>query len=479
MNADKISELLFSGFPHEPTTDQRNVTSRLAVFLSKQRHSGIFILKGYAGTGKTSLMQAIVKVLPKLKLKEVLLAPTGRAAKVLSSYTVKPAWTIHRKIYFSETDGSGAVKFHLQKNSSHDTLYIVDEASMISGGNSLFGTGSLLDDLIKYVYEGKNCRLLLVGDTAQLPPVGETLSPALNDELLQKRYDTGVESYELREVVRQQSGSGILLNATRLRNAIADCESGVPTLSTHLFPDVHRITGNELTDYIENAYSQSGVEETIIVCRSNKRANNYNQQLRARILLREDELTQGDLMMVVKNNYFWLGKESKAAFIANGDIINITKVKSIEDKYGFRFAGVTARMVDYPDEPELELKLILDTVFSETASMKPEENKKLYDAIVQEYQHIPNGYKRMQQIRTDPYLNALQVKFAYAVTCHKSQGGQWKTVFADQGYITDDMLTTEYLRWLYTAVTRATEKLYLVNFHERFFEKEIFSATGC
>lgn len=434
----------------------------------------IFMLKGYAGTGKTTLVRSLVKSLPVLQAKTVLLAPTGRAAKVLSGYTGQQAYTIHKKIYIKRQGSEGNVAFQLQQNLHSNALFIVDEASMVSGSGGisqggLFGNGSLLDDLMEYVFSGTNCKLILIGDTAQLPPVGMDISPALDVDYLRAAYSFQVESYELTEVVRQGADSGILENATVLRSVLGLDDPGIPQFRLNHFQDIVRLEGSDLEDALNAAYSKYGAEETMIICRSNKRANIYNQQIRARIRWQENELSAGDFMMVVKNNYFWLPDTSAAGFIANGDIVEVLRVGTIQEIYGFRFADVRVRLVDYPNEAPLEVRLLLDTIMSESPGLSQDENKRLYEAVLADYQDIADRRMRMKKLKEDPFFNALHVKFAYAITCHKAQGGQWPCVFVEQGYLTDEMINREYVRWLYTAVTRATEKLYLVNFKPEFF----------
>lgn len=428
------------------------------------------MLCGYAGTGKTTLVSALVKTMAQLERRCVLLAPTGRAAKVFSSYSGKSAYTIHRWIYRQKSILNGA-QFVLSENRSVNTLFIVDEASMIANdGSSGFGTGALLDDLVEYVYSGRGCSMLLLGDTAQLPPVGELLSPALSAEYMRSMF-LDVTHVELTQVMRQLNGSGILQNATMLREIIRSGGSGfLPQLQLKGFADITPVSGDELIEAIEGSYSSVGVEDTIVLCRSNKRANVYNEGIRRRILYREEELNRGDMLMVVKNNYYWrelLGKEDKSLldkidFIANGDMAEIVRVGGVEEMYGFRYAEVTLSLVDYED-CEIDVMIMLDTLMSESPSLTREESERLFAAVWEDYPEIRSKRKRMEEIRKNPYYNALQVKYGYAVTCHKAQGGQWKHVFLDQGYVTADMMNADYYRWLYTAFTRATEKLYLVN----------------
>lgn len=432
-----------------------------------------FLLCGYAGTGKTSLISALVRTMEQLERKTVLLAPTGRAAKVFSSYSGQSAHTIHKCIYRQKSIMDSSV-FTLSENRMRNTLFIVDEASMISNeSNAMTGAGGLLDDLIEFVYSGCGCSLLLLGDTAQLPPVGEWQSPALTESYLRSMF-LNVKSVELRQVMRQLNDSGILFNATMLREKIENEDAYcLPKVELKGFPDICSVHGDELIESIETCYDRIGVEETIILCRSNKRANVYNEGIRRRILYREEELSRGDMLMIVKNNYYWrevLGREDKALlekldFIANGDMAQIVRVHGVEEMYGFRFADVTLSMIDYED-CEIDVKIMLNTLTSESPSLTREENERLFNAVWEDYPEIRSKRKRMEEIRKNPYYNALQVKYGYAVTCHKAQGGEWKRVFVDQGYVGEDMINPDYYRWLYTAFTRASEKLYLVNWKE-------------
>lgn len=458
----------------DPTEDQQRAIDCLADYVTQNDKEGVFLLKGYAGTGKTTLVSALVSVLDQLKINSVLLAPTGRAAKVLTFYSKKAAYTIHKKIYRQKSLTDGFGEFSLDRNLHGNTVFIVDEASMIanySGEASVFGSGRLLDDLMQYVFTGKNCRLILIGDTAQLPPIGLDVSPALNAQEVESSYNLSVKEIVLRQVVRQNQESGILMNATELRCMLADERSGFPALSTEKFPDIFRIGGADLIEEISNAHSEFGLEDTIVVSRSNKRANKFNQGIRNTVLYREDEICSGDYLMVVKNNYFWAQDVKEMDFIANGDIVEIVRIHRYCEMYGFRYAEVTIRFPDYKDV-EIETMIMLDTLDIETASLGYEENKKLFFTIAEDYADIRSKKKRYEKIRDNKFFNALQVKFSYAVTCHKAQGGQWKAVFVDQGYLTDELLTQEYYRWLYTAVTRATEKLFLVNFKKDFFPGE-------
>ena len=442
----------------------------LAEFLLSEDDRKVFLLCGYAGTGKTSLISALVRTLEQLERKTVLLAPTGRAAKVFSGYSGKSAHTIHKCIYRQKSILDGNT-FTLTENRAQNTLFIVDEASMISNeGNSIGGTGALLNDLVEFVYSGRGCSLLLLGDTAQLPPVGEQLSPALTESYLRSMF-LNVTRVELTQVMRQLDNSGILYNATTLRQSIAAEDTySLPQIKLDGFEDIQNVQGDELIEAIESSYNKAGMDETIILCRSNKRANVYNEGIRRRILYREEELSRGDMLMIVKNNYYWrevLGKEDKTLlekldFIANGDMAEIVRVNGTEEMYGFRFADVTLSFIDYED-CEMDVKILLDTLTSESPSLTREESERLFTAVWEDYPEIRSKRKRMEEVRKNPYYNALQVKYGYAVTCHKAQGGEWKRVFIDQGYISEDMVNPDYYRWLYTAFTRASEKLHLVN----------------
>lgn len=452
-------------FLYKPTLEQEKAVKSLADFLISRQADAVFLLNGYAGTGKTSLIGALVKTLDQLQQKCILLAPTGRAAKVFSHYAKHSAFTIHKKIYRQRNYSNDMDNFSLDDNLHQHTLFIVDEASMIANeglSGAAFGTGRLLDDLIQYVYAGTGCRLMLVGDTAQLPPVGEEESPALSPDML-RGYGLEVHGAQLTEVVRQMHDSGILWNATELRRYIADEDFfTLPSIRVEGFPDIRTVPGNELIEAISDCYDHAGMDETIVVCRSNKRANIYNKGIRNSILYREDELNTGDLLMVAKNNYFWTEQCKDIDFIANGDIGVVRRVRRVRETYGFRFADVVLAFPDYNDV-ELEVKLLLDTLHTDTPALPKELNDKLFYSVLEDYADITVKRERMKKMKADPHYNALQVKYAYAVTCHKAQGGQWKRVFLDQGYMTEDRLTPDYFRWLYTAFTRATETLYLVN----------------
>ena len=477
MTKTEFYQLLVQDFPHTATNNQDIALQRLTDFVMGDTTDSIFLLKGYAGTGKTTIIGTLVKNLREVFKSSILLAPTGRAAKVISNYSGKEASTIHRRIYYPKKASGGKVNFTLQKNKSKNTIFIVDEASMIPDRDTsgqMFDTSSLLDDLITYVDQGVNCKLILIGDTAQLPPVKLDISPALDKHTLESYFDKNVMEIELNEVVRQELDSGILVNATEIRNRIQDGFYEAMKLSYAGMPDVIRpLDGHELMDAIQQSYSDSRDQDSVFIVRSNKRANLYNQNIRSRILLQENELAAGDNLMVVKNNYFWIKANSEAGFIANGDIIEILRIRNIKELYGFRFAEVEVRMIDYPKMASFETVIILDTLTSETPSLTYEESNQLYQEVMADYADLSSNYKKYQSVRKNPFFNALQVKFSYAITCHKSQGGQWGTVFVEQPYLPDGV-SKEYLRWLYTAVTRAQKKLYLIGFNNEFFVEEDF-----
>ncbi len=462
---DKITQ----NFPFEPTSEQKTVLERIVDFLFLEKQENIFLLKGYAGTGKSSLIGALVKTMTEFKQKTVLLAPTGRAAKVFASYSSHPAYTIHKKIYRQKRFTADMGEFSIMDNLHKDTLFIVDEASMISNDgldSSLFGTGRLLDDLIHYVYSGENCRLVLIGDSAQLPPVMQDTSPALQDDIL-AGYGLDVYAITMSQIVRQAESSGILHNATRLREALANNETSVfPKLEFNEFPDVKSISGTELIEEISAAYSRDGVENTIVVSRSNKRSNIYNQGIRNTILYREEEISNGDLLMITKNNYFWTEKDENIDFLANGEILEVLRIRRTEELYGFRFCDVLVRSIDY--DTELEIKILLDALHSDSAGLPKERAQEFFFSILDDYADIRTKAGKMKQMKVNPYYNAVQIKFAYAVTCHKAQGGEWQNVFLDLGYVPQDYLGDGFYRWLYTAMTRAKERLYLVNLPKDF-----------
>lgn len=443
----------------------------LSAFLLSQKENPTYILRGYAGTGKTSLVKTLVRTLPSLGMKYILMAPTGRAAKVLSSYTGKDASTIHRRIYQAKTFPDGSIRITRTENKYKNALFIVDEASMI-GEMKEFGESSLLDDLLGYVFSGENCRLLLIGDTAQLPPVGSAKSPALDCEYLKSEFPITAATFELTEVKRQALESGILYNATDIRQLLSQnlYEYELPLFHLQGFDDIQKIEPETFEEMLHNAFANMSDNEAVIICKSNKRANMFNQAIRGRILNIEGEIATGDKLMVVKNNYYWTEGNESMSFIANGDMAEIRKIKHFEEMYGFRFADVELSFTDYPDAPNLEAKILLDTLNSNSPSLTEEENKKLFSAIEDDYMDIPSRRERYKEMKKNPWFNALQVKFAYALTCHKTQGGQWANVFIDSSLNQKETLEVEDLRWLYTALTRAQERVYFVNFKEEFFE---------
>ena len=476
MIQDELIYRIRERFGFEPTMEQERALEVFAQFMTDRAEHVVMILRGSAGTGKTTLAGAMVRALGALNQKLMLLAPTGRAAKVFSLYSGHAAYTIHRKIYRQKSAGDLS-SFSLNDNLNKDTLFIVDEASMISNlglGEMAFGSGCLLDDLMQFVYNGQNCRLLLIGDKAQLPPVGEEESPALSASML-RGYGMEVYECDLNQVLRQSEDSGILWNATRIRSQ----ETGVgrlllPQIRLKGFADIQVVPGDELIESLSSSDSRVGMDETMVITRSNKRANIYNQGIRNMVLEREDELCRGDLLMIVKNNYYWVKEtgvrregeketgEMSLEFIANGDRAVLRKVRHVQELYGFRFAEATMTFPDY-DDYELTAVVILDSLTTEAPSLTREQQEQLYNAVLEDYSDIPRKADRVEKLKNDRFYNALQVKFAYAVTCHKAQGGQWAHIYLDQGYMTDDMLTPDYIHWLYTAFTRATEKLYLVN----------------
>ena len=470
---DFFSNALRVNMVFEPTGDQSAAIEALSRYVCGDVGDGIFVLRGYAGTGKTTLVGALVRTLASLNIRTVLMAPTGRAAKVLASYSGMPAYTIHRTIY-RQRSGYGA--FAIAPNLFSDTFFIVDEASMISQSASemaIFGSGRLLDDLVQYVFSGTNCRLVLVGDAGQLPPVGSPLSPALDAGEL-GCYGYGVGEASLGEVVRQAEGSGILSNATALRRLVEKSLPGeqvMPQMVVGDYPDIHRISGAELLEALEKSYDTVGVQETLVITRSNKYANVYNNGIRSRIFWREESLTVGDIVMVVRNNYFYAKDIERLDFIANGDTAEVVRIGRHEELYGFHFINVDLRFADY-DNLELSVKVIQESLQSEGPSLTQDEANTLYHNVCEDYAGM-SKIEMFKELKNNEYFNALQIKFAYAVTCHKSQGGQWANVFIDNGYLTDEMLDREYLRWLYTALTRATQNVYLVNFNEKFFAKKL------
>lgn len=472
MTADELTYRIHQSLAMEPTADQAKAISVFGRFMSDRGDRVAMIMRGSAGTGKTTLAGAIVRALAGLGVRMVLLAPTGRAAKVFSLNAGHQAFTIHRRIYRQKTAGDMSA-FNLNVNMLSDTLFIIDEASMVANGggmDSVFGSGRLLDDLIEFVYSGRNCRMMLIGDRAQLPPVGEEESPALQAEVL-SCYGLDVHETDLSNVLRQAEASGILWNATMIRNMITHDElTQLPRLRFRGFADIAIVPGDELIETLATSYSRAGMDETMVVTRSNKRANIYNRGIRASVLNREEELSTGDMLMVVKNKYFENEKRSSneergvksQEFIANGDRARVYRVRNIHEMHGFRFAEVTLQFPDY-DNLEMTQTVILDTLTTDAAALTREQNERLFNAVEADYADIPRKADRMRSMKQDKYYSAMQVKFAYAVTCHKAQGGQWAHIYIDQGYMTDEMLTPDYIHWLYTAFTRATERLYLVN----------------
>ena len=475
MQASEFNALLIKKFPFKPTPSQTLWLNEITDFLFYADKNTVFVLQGYAGTGKSTSIGHLVRYLPKINKRAVLMAPTGRAAKVMGGYAGKKAFTIHKQIYYTKSEGGSGMQFTLKPNKFRDTLFIIDEASMIGDdrqNTKLFENGSLLGDLMQYVDAGNNCKLLLVGDPAQLPPVHLSLSPALDGDYLIHEFNKEVVECTLEEVVRQKINSGILANATHLRSYLEENAGTEFQFNLENAQDVERmIEGNAILEALEESIQNEGLEETVFIVRSNKRANLYNQQIRQRILFLEAELSVGDQLMVVKNNYFWLAPESAPGFIANGDLVKILRILDHKEIYGFSFAKVEVAMVDYPDEKPFETMLLLDTLSSESPSLSFEESNKLYHAVNEDYQHLTTKYKRFMAVKNDPYFNALQVKYSYAITCHKSQGGQWKKVFVEQPYLPDGP-SVAYFRWLYTAITRAKEQLYLIGFGKEYFPSE-------
>ena len=466
-----LQQHIHKDFPYPPTADQLEAIRLFCGFVDQKSSSSIFLLKGYAGTGKTTLIASWLKPLQKQGYKVVLMAPTGRAAKVMSTYAKTKANTIHKRIYFAQQNKQGGIQFTLQKNKFRKAIFIVDEASMIGDEQSsaqLFQNGSLLQDLITYVQQGDRCKLVFVGDTAQLPPVKQELSPALNQSYLSMHLSADVTEVELSEVLRQDALSGILHNATNLRNLMHDSSADHFQFLIRDKVDIaHLQDGFDIQGALDDGYREVGRTETTIIVRSNKRANLYNRQIRTQIMSLENDMAVGDLLLVVKNNYFWLAPGSQAGFIANGDVIEILRILSFQELYGFRFAKVHVRLVDYPDQDPFDTVLILDALDAEGHALTYEQSNELYTKVRQDYSHLPK-YKQYPEVKKNPFFNALQVKFAYALTCHKAQGGQWKRVFIEKPYLPDGP-SIDYYRWLYTAITRASEQLFLIGFKEADF----------
>ena len=472
MDSSEVYSILSKTFPLKPTSKQVDWFNSIAEFLDSPMKESLFLLKGYAGTGKSTLIGHLVQHLQKFSFKSVLIAPTGRAAKVISNYSNRSAFTIHKQIYYSKSEKGSGVRFVLKANKYKNTLFIVDEASMIGDdrqNSKFFENGSLLNDLIQYVYSGNSCFLILVGDSAQLPPVNLEISPALSKRELEDNYNKKVTSITLTEVVRQLSNSGILYNATVLREYIFQEIFNKFRFELNDFQDVQRIQdGEELLNILDNSLNEYGIDQVVFIVRSNKRANLYNQNIRRRILFLESSLSVGDQLMVVKNNYFWIKPESQAGFIANGDIIIVEKINNIKEFYGFKFAEITARLVDYPEMSSFETVVLMDTLTSNTPSLNYEESQSLYKSVQEDYKNEKSSYKRFLKVKNNPYFNALQVKYSYSITCHKSQGGQWDRVFVEYPYLPDGP-NKDFFRWLYTAITRSKKGLYLVGFPKEYF----------
>lgn len=465
-----LTGLLRQHFPHNPTPDQETALEQLALFFLEKPYGRVFLLNGYAGTGKTTLITAIVRALPRLGLKTVLLAPTGRAAKVMSRYAGVPAYTIHKFIYQLDKHGPGMPRFVLRPNLARYVVFIVDEASMIpEGGGDWGASDGLFSDLLRFVYSGWGCRLILSGDTAQLPPVGSDQGPALNPDLLRRQYHLEPYSVELRDVMRQQAGSNILAIATRLRQMQEDKTFSVPHIP--LGPDMVWLReGHEAEDSLNDAYREAGQEETVILTRSNKRAVLFNQQIRSSVLWLDDELATGDLLMVVKNNYHWLAGSKQVSFIANGDAAELLEIYERQELYDFRFARVKLRLIDYPGEPPFESVILLDVLRTPAAALTDDQYRQLYQNVLADYRGISSEKERLQKLRENPYFQALQVKYAYAITGHKAQGGQWDHVFVEKPWMPEPTPDLDYLRWLYTALTRARQRVYLLGFTPDYFE---------
>lgn len=506
-----IKALIEHFFPNKLSSDQNTALEKISEFIIRFREPLGFVLNGYAGSGKTSIVGALTKALPCLNITPVLLSPTGRAAKVLSLYSKHSAYTIHKYIYYNALDSSGNIKSTLKKNKAKNSLFIIDEASMISYGDE----ASVLDDLIKFVYEGYNCRLLFLGDPAQLPPVGQDYSPALNCEFLQRRYDIEFLSHTLCQVLRQKKQSLVLENATKIRSKLVSGDYDLPLFclkpnvlaaaspdvsvaanssrpnagsdqaaanfskqsnrcfsseNFEFLEDLENLKSENFEEIMQNAFSSTSREDSVLITRSNKRANIFNQAIRQRFLQLENEISAGELLMIVKNNYFWTTDNENIDFLANGDIVEVKKIIRIEEIYGFRFADIEVSLIDYKDCEPMEIKIFLDSLHVEAAALSYQDSRALWEEVEKDYIHIKSRRLRFQKIKNNPYINAVQVKYAYSLTCHKTQGGQWKNVFIDIGYFTEDMLSVEFLRWMYTALTRTTSKCYLIGFDEEFFE---------
>lgn len=473
MSPLEFARIFRNQIPFEPTESQRVAARALTHFICQPQDNHIFILNGYAGTGKTTLVSALVRTLKQVRKNCILLAPTGRSAKVFSIYSGMKAYTIHKCLYWVKNK-DGVSVFSRRPNRLVNTLFIVDEASMIADGvteSPLFGSNSLMDDLFSYIFEGSGCQLLLVGDGAQLPPVNFEESPALSIEYIQRNFSLTAAQATLTDVTRQNIESGILRNASQLRHKMEEGAFSFPLLPAPVFPDCERINGGDLEELFNNLYGRYSAEEIVTITYSNKRAYIYNQEIRHRILYKEEELSAGDLVIAVKNNYFWIKDDAEVGFIANGDSLEILSINKIQELYGFRFADVTVRLCDYPNHGDIDIKIILESLTCEGASLSKAEMDSLYYAVSEDYADIPTKRERYAKMKEDTFLNAVQVKFSYALTCHKTQGGQWPVVLLDPGLIRDGVLTKSYLRWLYTAITRASSQVYLLNFSDEFFEK--------
>ena len=492
MDRNTLFNILLNNFGFTPTEGQAKVLYHLSAFILTEKERPVYLLRGYAGTGKTTLVSTLVNTLPGLGMRYQLLAPTGRAAKVISTYTGKPASTLHRKLYRFQVNANGEFRMARAENKAKDTIFIVDECSMISDqGDGFSWSRSLLDDLIEYVFSGSCCKLLLIGDSAQLPPVGLDISPAMDFDILKNSFSLTLATYEMKEVMRQKLDSGILYNATKLRDLMSpshqDTESpsyyddydynqySLPILDINNFSDIVKIDPMSFEELLWQSFGDKrNNNDAVVICRSNKRANMFNQAIRSRVLQEEGELSTGDKLMIVKNNYFWSGQQSavssQISFLANGDMIEITRINKFEEMYGFHFADVDIQLMDYEDAPTLSVKIIMETLYSDSPALTNEEAKRLYQAVEEDYMDIPRAADRRKAMKENPYYNALQVKFGYALTCHKTQGGQWNNVFVEAPYLPDET-TIEHgdLRWLYTAITRASKKVYLVNFKDEWF----------
>ena len=486
MDRNTLFNILLNNFGFTPTEGQAKVLYHLSAFLLSEKERPVYLLRGYAGTGKTTLVSTLVKTLPSIGMRYQLLAPTGRAAKVMSTYTGKPASTLHRKLYRFQVNANGEFRMARAENKAKDTIFIVDECSMISDqGDGYSWSRSLLDDLIEYVFSGSCCKLLLIGDSAQLPPVGLDISPAMDFDILKNSFNLTLASYEMKEVMRQALDSGILYNATEIRNLIsANSQYSLPLLDINDFSDIVKIDPMSFEELLWQSFGDKrNNNDAVVICRSNKRANMFNQAIRSRILQEEGELSAGDKLMVVKNNYFWTSQQttdnsqqptvnSQISFIANGDMIEITRINKFEEMYGFHFADVDIQPTDYEDAPTLSVKIIMEALYSDSPALTNDDAKRLYQAVEEDYMDIPRAADRRKAMKENPYYNALQVKFGYALTCHKTQGGQWNNVFVEAPYLPNETtLELGDLRWLYTAMTRAKEKIYLVNFKDEWFTR--------